>query len=108
VKTHTTLTLDVDKLALAKKLRLNLSKLLSDSISAMVDHFDEKEAEIFEIDREVELINKNIVDLNSRKQELIAKRFAYEEKKKQANDKQIKDLVKEVRDMRAAGVFDDD
>lgn len=108
MKTHTTLTADFEKMVLAKKLKINLSKLFNDSLTALISSYQGVDVDIFEVEKELELINKKMVELSNRKQELLAQQFAIEQKRNIDNQKEIKEAALMANAIKAKEAYEYD
>ena len=107
MKTSTSVTLDVDLVAKSKKLNINISQLINRVLKGVISQYHNSDIDIFKLEADLEQIRNKICTLKIEEQELLSQKISYEEKKKQNNEKQIKDLVKKAEFIKRSGVLTD-
>ena len=105
MKQQTNLNVEITLKQKAKALGINMSDVMNNVLRGIISQYDNSDINMFEIEKELELIHKNISDLKVRQIELLAQKISFEEKRKQAEDKDLKEKIKMSKAIKASGIL---
>lgn len=104
MKTTTSITIDANLLQKAKIMKINVSKLVNDVLKGIM-LTDAEQINIFDIENELENLNKTMLELSTKQNELLAQKMAYNEKKRKRQQKNFKDVLREAETIKRSGVL---
>lgn len=105
MKQMTSVTIDSEILQKARIMKINISGALNNMLRNMTAT-TEGEIDLVEIEKEIEEIDKKMIKLSLAKSELFAKKTAFEEKKKNQDQAELNDLLKEADMWKRSGVLE--
>lgn len=104
-KSITTISLDSDLKQKAKTLNINLSKVANDVLANLINSYTDDDIDLYEIQKEIDLIDNKITEIQSRKTELITQRTSFYEKQEQKRKKDVKEQVKLAESIKRSGLL---
>lgn len=93
MKDTTSVRIDANLKHQAKVLGINMSKTLNDVLKGMISNYSNQEVNMIEIENEINITRDKIAELKAYELELLSKKTIYEEKVRQTDQKEIKELV---------------
>jgi len=90
----------------AKKLRIPISNIVNNVLKSMITQSTNGNINMLDVKNELEEIHNKIVELKLKEQELLTQEISFEEKKKQHQQKDFKELLKKADMIKRSGVME--
>lgn len=104
-KTNSMVSIDTELKDKAKMLRINISKVTNDVLRNLVSSYVDEDIDIYEIQKELDLIDAKLLELHTRKTELVTKITSFEEKRHQAQQQDLKEQIKMAESIKRSGLL---
>ena len=83
----------------------NISKVTNDVLRNLVSSFTNDDVDIYEIQKEIDIIDDQLLKLQSRKTELVTQVTSFEEKKRKNQQKNLTESVKMAETIKRSGIL---
>ena len=103
MKTTTSITIDADLLQKAKILKINISNLVNNVLKGVL--VTGGDYDIFDIEKKLDQYEKELMVIKNKQNELLAQKIAFQEKKKQGQNKDLKEQIKMAEAIKRSGII---